>query len=160
MPGVCQPSKTRRFHQSSAKLGYVVSLPETMVYKPKPIPPNCPSKTLDLAIGVRVPASQFNQGNNKRAALFKSRPFCVPIVCRLQNSSLRRISWIAFSKGTSTVCHKVESINSTLEHFCRITKGGYCSFHPSGGLRTPLHEVCYVSCVGAGEALSGGLLAP
>jgi hypothetical protein len=40
-------------------------------------------QTLDLAIGVRVPASQFNKGNNIRAALNQSRPFCVPIVCQV-----------------------------------------------------------------------------
>jgi hypothetical protein len=34
-------------------------------------------QTLDLAIGVRVPASQPNKINNLRAARKSSRPFCV-----------------------------------------------------------------------------------
>ena len=40
-------------------------------------------QTLDLAIGVRVPASQPNRIKQLRAALKLSRPFCVPIVCQL-----------------------------------------------------------------------------
>ena len=39
-------------------------------------------QTLDLAIGVRVPASQPNDFNRLRAAQKLSRPFCVPIVCQ------------------------------------------------------------------------------
>ena len=39
-------------------------------------------QTLDLAIGVRVPASQPNRIKHVRAAQFSSRPFCVPIVCQ------------------------------------------------------------------------------
>ena len=42
-------------------------------------------QTLDLAIGVRVPASQPNESNKLRAAQFLSRPFCVPIVCQFKN---------------------------------------------------------------------------
>ena len=37
-------------------------------------------QTLDLAIGVRVPASQPNDFYKLRAAQKMSRPFCVPIV--------------------------------------------------------------------------------
>jgi hypothetical protein len=37
-------------------------------------------QTLDLAIGVRVPASQPNRIKYLRAAQKLSRPFCVPIV--------------------------------------------------------------------------------
>ena len=37
-------------------------------------------QTLDLAIGVRVPASQPNRIKQLRAAQKLSRPFCVPIV--------------------------------------------------------------------------------
>ena len=37
-------------------------------------------QTLDLAIGVRVPASQPNRFKHLRAAQKLSRPFCVPIV--------------------------------------------------------------------------------
>ena len=37
-------------------------------------------QTLDLAIGVRVPASQPNRINQLRAARKPSRPFCVPII--------------------------------------------------------------------------------
>jgi hypothetical protein len=36
-------------------------------------------QTLDLAIGVRVPASQPLRINAKRATLKQSRPFCVPV---------------------------------------------------------------------------------
>ena len=39
-------------------------------------------QTLDLAIGVRVPASQPNRIKHLRAAQNLSRPFCVPIVCQ------------------------------------------------------------------------------
>ena len=39
-------------------------------------------QTLDLAIGVRVPASQPNPFKHLRAAQISSRPFCVPIVCQ------------------------------------------------------------------------------
>ena len=39
-------------------------------------------QTLDLAIGVRVPASQPNAFNKLRASHFLTRPFCVPIVCQ------------------------------------------------------------------------------
>jgi hypothetical protein len=39
-------------------------------------------QTLDLAIGVRVPASQPFNDKHLRAALIKCRPFCVPIVCQ------------------------------------------------------------------------------
>ena len=39
-------------------------------------------QTLDLAIGVRVPASQPHDFNKLRAAQKLSRPFCVPIVCQ------------------------------------------------------------------------------
>ncbi len=39
-------------------------------------------QTLDLAIGVRVPASQPNRIKHLRAAQKLSRPFCVPIVCQ------------------------------------------------------------------------------
>ncbi len=39
-------------------------------------------QTLDLAIGVRVPASQPNRFKHLRAAQISSRPFCVPIVCQ------------------------------------------------------------------------------
>ncbi len=39
-------------------------------------------QTLNLAIGVRVPASQPNRSNKLRATHFLSRPFCVPIVCQ------------------------------------------------------------------------------
>ena len=39
-------------------------------------------QTLDLAIGVRVPASQPNRFKQLRAAQISSRPFCVPILCR------------------------------------------------------------------------------
>ena len=39
-------------------------------------------QTLDLAIGVRVPASQPNRFKHLRAAQNLSRPFCVPIVCQ------------------------------------------------------------------------------
>ncbi len=39
-------------------------------------------QTLDLAIGVRVPASQPNRFKHLRAAQKLSRPFCVPIVCQ------------------------------------------------------------------------------
>ena len=42
-------------------------------------------QTLDLAIGVRVPASQPNRFKQLRAARISSRPFCVPIVCQLKN---------------------------------------------------------------------------
>ena len=38
-------------------------------------------QTLDLAIGVRVPASQPNRIKHLRAAQKLSRPFCVPIAC-------------------------------------------------------------------------------
>lgn len=42
-------------------------------------------QTLDLAIGVRVPASQPKKFKYVRAARYASRPFlCVPIVCRLK----------------------------------------------------------------------------
>ena len=44
-------------------------------------------QTLDLAIGVRVPASQPNRFNKLRAARKSSRPFCVPIVCEPENSA-------------------------------------------------------------------------
>ena len=39
-------------------------------------------QTLDLAIGVRVPASQPNTFKHLRAAQNLSRPFCVPMVCQ------------------------------------------------------------------------------
>ena len=39
-------------------------------------------QTLDLAIGVRVPASQPNRIKHLRAAQKVGRPFCVPIVCQ------------------------------------------------------------------------------
>ncbi len=39
-------------------------------------------QTLDLAIGVRVPASQPKRIKQLRAAQISSRPFCVPIVCQ------------------------------------------------------------------------------
>ena len=39
-------------------------------------------QTLDLAIGVRVPASQPKRIKHLRAAPFLSRPFCVPVVCQ------------------------------------------------------------------------------
>jgi hypothetical protein len=39
-------------------------------------------QTLDLAIGVRVPASQPKRIKYLRAAQKLSRPFCVPIVCQ------------------------------------------------------------------------------
>jgi hypothetical protein len=45
-------------------------------------------QTLDLAIGVRVPASQPIRFNKLRAARKSSRPFCVPIVCHRKNSGL------------------------------------------------------------------------
>ena len=38
-------------------------------------------QTLDLAIGVRVPASQPNKSNNYGRRKL-GRPFCVPIVCQ------------------------------------------------------------------------------
>ena len=38
-------------------------------------------QTLDLAIGVRVPASQPKESNTY-GRLNLSRPFCVPIVCQ------------------------------------------------------------------------------
>ena len=47
-------------------------------------------QTLDLAIGVRVPASQPNEINKLRAARKSSRPFCVPIVCQPKISALFR----------------------------------------------------------------------
>jgi hypothetical protein len=45
-------------------------------------------QTLDLAIGVRVPASQPIMCNKLRAALKSSRPFCVPIVCQPLKASI------------------------------------------------------------------------
>jgi hypothetical protein len=39
-------------------------------------------QTLDLAIGVRVPASQPTRFNKLRATRKASRPFCVPMVCQ------------------------------------------------------------------------------
>ena len=42
-------------------------------------------QTLDLAIGVRVPASQPKRIKKLRAAQNLSRPFCVPIVCQPKN---------------------------------------------------------------------------
>ena len=45
-------------------------------------------QTLDLAIGVRVPASQPNKIKQLRAAQKLSRPFCVPIVCSQKFSNL------------------------------------------------------------------------
>ena len=39
-------------------------------------------QTLDLAIGVRVPASQPNRFNKTRVAQKLSRPFCLPVVCQ------------------------------------------------------------------------------
>jgi hypothetical protein len=45
-------------------------------------------QTLDLAIGVRVPASQPLVFNKLRATRNPSRPFCVPIVGQLKNCPL------------------------------------------------------------------------
>ena len=39
-------------------------------------------QTLDLAIGVRVPASQPQRFKHLRAAQNLSRPFCLPMVCQ------------------------------------------------------------------------------
>lgn len=39
-------------------------------------------QTLDLAIGVRVPASQPNRFKTSYGRLKVSRPFCVPIGCQ------------------------------------------------------------------------------
>ncbi len=39
-------------------------------------------QTLDLAIGVRVPASQPISFNKLWAAQILSRPYCVPTVCQ------------------------------------------------------------------------------
>ncbi len=39
-------------------------------------------QTLDLAIGVRVPASQPYSFNKLRATQNLGRPFCVPRVCQ------------------------------------------------------------------------------
>ena len=41
-------------------------------------------QTLDLAIGVRVPASQPNRIKHLRATQKLGRPFCMPIVCQTQ----------------------------------------------------------------------------
>ena len=46
-------------------------------------------QTLNLAIGVRVPASQPNKSNKLRATHFLSRPFCV----RARNSDSGSV-WI------------------------------------------------------------------
>ena len=51
-------------------------------------------QTLDLAIGVRVPASQPNRIKQLRAAQKVGRPFCVPIVCQPKNLlGLCAFSW-------------------------------------------------------------------
>ena len=58
-------------------------------------------QTLDLAIGVRVPASQPNEINKLRAARKSSRPFCVPIVCQAK-ISLIACQFLRIAFGSST----------------------------------------------------------
>ena len=51
-------------------------------------------QTLDLAIGVRVPASQPNRSKKLRAAAqFLSRPFCVPMWANVYNWLLFCVSF-------------------------------------------------------------------
>ena len=65
-------------------------------------------QTLDLAIGVRVPASQPNRIKHLRAAQNLSRPFCVPIVCQTQKV---RLLCAGFREQ-----HSLQLVRSTLLH--------------------------------------------
>ncbi len=65
-------------------------------------------QTLDLAIGVRVPASQPKRFTHLRAAQKPSRPFCVPVVCQQKLSLL-----LCAGFGEQ---HSFEFVRSTLLH--------------------------------------------
>ena len=65
-------------------------------------------QTLDLAIGVRVPASQPNEFNKLRAAQDPGRPFCVPIVCQ---PKISRLLCAGFREQ-----HSFQFVGSTLLH--------------------------------------------
>ena len=65
-------------------------------------------QTLDLAIGVRVPASQPNRIKHLRATHILDRPFCVPIVCQ---PKISRLMYACFREQ-----HPFQFVGSTLLH--------------------------------------------
>ena len=73
-------------------------------------------QTLDLAIGVRVPASQPNRIKQLRAAQKPSRPFCVPIVCQP-----KFVAFLCASFREEHVLQRVESALLLIWHEVRIS---------------------------------------
>ena len=108
VPLVCQPERTPRHYETHSDYSLMKKANESAQ---EGIDKNGGKelvKTLDLAIGVRVPASQPNRIKHLRAAQISGRPFCVPIVCQTLKS---RLLCAGFREQ-----HSLQLVRSTLLH--------------------------------------------